>query len=108
MFRVFIVIAWAVLLVLLLYLWADVREIAGIVKESKREILRGSLNARAAESFPNFQEEEKKERQKNREKQGAEEKQPQGVPLNASDNRNFKDIFSGCNLIPMTSFARMK
>lgn len=67
MFRVFIVIAWAVLLVLLLYLWADVREIAGIVKESKREILRGSLNARAAESFPNFQEEEKKERQKNRE-----------------------------------------
>ena len=92
MFRVFIVIAWAVLLVLLLYLWADVREIAGIVKESKREILRGSLNARAAESFPNFQEEEKKE--KNREKQGAEEKKPQGVPLNASEQQVLDEVLT--------------
>ena len=90
----FIVIAWAVLLVLLLYLWADVREIAGIVKESKREILRGSLNARAAESFPNFQEEEKKERQKNREKQGAEEKKPQGVPLNASEQQVLDEVLT--------------
>lgn len=94
MFRVFIVIAWAVLLVLLLYLWADVREIAGIVKESKREILRGSLNARAAKSFPNFQEEEKKERQKNREKQGAEEKKPQGVPLNASEQQVLDEVLT--------------
>lgn len=94
MFRVFIVIAWAVLLVLLLYLWADVREIAGIVKESKREILRGSLNARAAESFPNFHEEEKKERQKNREKQGAEEKKPQGVPLNASEQQVLDEVLT--------------
>ena len=94
MFRVFIVIAWAVLLVLLLYLWADVREIAGIVKESKREILRGSLNARAAESFRNFQEEEKKERQKNREKQGAEEKKPQGVPLNASEQQVLDEVLT--------------
>ena len=29
MFRIFMIIAWAVLLVLLLYLWADVREIMG-------------------------------------------------------------------------------
>ena len=82
------------LTVLLLYLWADVREIAGIVKESKREILRGSLNARAAESFPNFQEEEKKERQKNREKQGAEEKKPQGVPLNASEQQVLDEVLT--------------
>ena len=94
MFRVFIVIAWAVLLVLLLYLWADVREIAGIVKESKREILRGSLNARAAESFPNCQEGEKKEWQKNREKQGAEEKKPQGVPLNASEQQVLDEVLT--------------
>ena len=32
MFRVFMIIAWAVLLVLLLYLWADVREMAGTRK----------------------------------------------------------------------------
>ena len=94
MFRVFIVIAWAVLLVLLLYLWADVREIAGIVKESKREILRGSLDARAGASFTNFQEEEKKERQKNREKQGAEEKKPQGVPLNASEQQVLDEVLT--------------
>ena len=94
MFRGFIVIAWAVLLVLLLYLWADVREIAGIVKESKREILRCSFIAWAAESFPNFQEEEKKERQKNREKQGAEEKKLQGVPLNASEQQVLDEVLT--------------
>ena len=55
MFRVFIIAAWAVLLVILLYLWADVREISGIVKESKRELLRSNLSVRAAESYPNFQ-----------------------------------------------------
>ena len=31
MFRVFIIFAWAVLLVILLYLWAEIREIAMIV-----------------------------------------------------------------------------
>lgn len=96
MFRVFMVIAWAVLLVLLLYLWADVREIAGIVKESKREILRSSLNARAAESFPNFQEEQEnqKKNQENQEGQKREQKKPQGVPLNASEQQVLDEVLT--------------
>jgi len=48
----FMIAAWAALLILILYLWADVREILGIVKDTKRELLRSSLSARAGESFP--------------------------------------------------------
>ena len=94
MFRVFIIFAWAVLLVILLYLWAEIREIAMIVRENKRELLRRNLSGRASETFPNFQEEEKKERQKNREKQGAEEKKPQGVPLNASEQQVLDEVLT--------------
>lgn len=70
MFQVFIIIAWAVLLVLLLYLWADVRETAGLVKEMKRELLRSYLSVRAAESFPNFQEEQQREEREKAEEAG--------------------------------------
>ncbi|GEM_PF-4339196 len=57
MFRIVMIAAWAALLILILYLWADVREILGIVKDAKRELLRSSLSARASESFPNFEKE---------------------------------------------------
>lgn len=63
MFQVFVVIALTALLVLLLYLWADVREISGTVKELKREFLRNQLSVRAAQSFPNFQEERRREQE---------------------------------------------
>ena len=56
MFRIVMIAAWAALLILILYLWADVREILGIVKDAKRELL-SSLSARASESFPNFKKE---------------------------------------------------
>lgn len=96
MFRVFIVIAWAVLLVLLLYLWADVREISGIVKENKRELLRGNLSARAAESFPNFQEEQRKEQEKKRQQEELErqEKKLQGTPLSASEEQVLDEVLT--------------
>lgn len=45
MFRIVMIAAWAALLILILYLWADVREILGIVKDAKRELLRSSLSA---------------------------------------------------------------
>lgn len=45
MFRIVMIAAWAALLILILYLWADVREILGIVKDVKRELLRSSLSA---------------------------------------------------------------
>lgn len=57
MFRIVMIAAWAALLILILYLWADVREILGIVKDAKRELLRSSLSVRASESFPNFEKE---------------------------------------------------
>ena len=57
MFRIVMIAAWAALLILILYLWADVREILGIVKDTKRELLRSSLSARASESFPTFEKE---------------------------------------------------
>lgn len=57
MFRIVMIAAWAALLILILYLWADVREILGIVKDAKRELLRSSLSTRASESFPNFEKE---------------------------------------------------
>lgn len=93
MFRVVLVIAWAVLLVLLLYIWADVREIAGIVKENKRELLRRSLSGRAAESFPNFQEEAQKESEKENEEQTVERKR-QTQPLKASEERVLEEVLT--------------
>ena len=91
MFRIFMIIAWAVLLVLLLYLWADVREIAGIVKENKRELLRSSLNTRASESFPNFQEEEQRAA---RQPQEDGEKQPQKTGLSASEEQVLNEVLT--------------
>ena len=57
MFRIVMTAAWAVLLIVVLYLWADVREIRSVVKDTKRELLRSNLSARASESFPNFEKE---------------------------------------------------
>lgn len=91
MFRIFMIIAWAVLLVLLLYLWADVREIAGIVKENKRELLRSSLNTRALESFPNFQEEEQRAA---RQPQEDGDKQPQKTALSASEEQVLNEVLT--------------
>ena len=48
MFQVFMLTGWAALLILLLYIWADVREIAGIVKDSKRELLRSNFGGRTS------------------------------------------------------------
>lgn len=43
MFRIVMIAAWAALLILILYLWADVREILGIVKDAQS----GSCSAAA-------------------------------------------------------------
>ena len=75
MFRIVMIVAWAVLVILVLYLWADVREVLAVVKDAKRELLRSNLSARAAESFPNFG----KEARETREAEGQQE--PQGLIL---------------------------
>lgn len=106
MFRVFLVIAWAVLLIVLLYLWADVREIAGIVKENKRELLRSNLSARASESFPNFQAEQEQQAAqdsgqgapggpwKETEGRNAERAKSQGVTLNPSEEQVLNEVLT--------------
>lgn len=73
MFRIVMIVAWAVLVILVLYLWADVREVLAVVKDAKRELLRSNLSARAAESFPNFG----KEAQETREAEGQQEAEEQ-------------------------------
>lgn len=98
MFRVFEIIAWAVILVLLLYLWADVREIAGIAKENKRELLRASLSVRAAESYPNFQEEAERQTELEKAEREAEERkqrEPQGKGvLNAAEEQVLDEVLT--------------
>lgn len=64
MIRIVMIAAWAVLLVVLLYVWADVRETGANVKEIRRELLRSNLSARAAESFPNFEKEGQEDKEK--------------------------------------------
>jgi len=48
MFQIVMIIGWMVLLILLLYVWADVREIANVVKDSKRELLRSNFGGRTS------------------------------------------------------------
>lgn len=64
MFQIFMGIGWMVLLILLLYLWADVREMAEMLresaKESKREQLRSALYGRSAEESRSSREDIKK------------------------------------------------
>lgn len=57
MFQAFMIIGWAVLLIVLLYIWADVRETGAIVKEMKREMLRKNIGGRASGNYPNLREE---------------------------------------------------
>lgn len=69
MLLAFAVIGWVIVTVLLLYLWADVREMKQDLKNCRRDLVRNSLNGRTSENYPGFSEEEywreaRKERQK--------------------------------------------
>jgi len=48
MFQIFMFVGWIALLVILLYVWADVRELTGAVKEIRREMMRSSLSGRTS------------------------------------------------------------
>lgn len=61
MFQIFMIIGWAVLLIILLYLWADVRRIAEMVKDSKRELIRSSFGGRTSGKEKDFRQEMQKE-----------------------------------------------
>lgn len=57
MFQVGLTIGWAAIMILLLCIRADIRELSAIMKESRREQLKNSFGGRSNESYPNFQEE---------------------------------------------------
>jgi len=94
MFRIVMIAAWAVLLILLLYLWADVREILGIVRDTKRELLRSNLSARAAESFPNFQQEARDEQEQQAQQETEKPVKSVVKNLNPQEEQVLKEVLS--------------
>lgn len=95
MFRIVMTAAWAVLLIVVLYLWADVREIRSVVKDTKRELLRSNLSARAAESFPNF-EKEAREKEVDGQQEAAQSAsvRSSGKSLNPQEEQVLNDVLT--------------
>ena len=95
MFRIVMTAAWAVLLIVVLYLWADVREIRSVVKDTKRELLRSNLSARASESFPNF-EKEAREKEVDGPQEAAQSTsvRSSGKSLNPQEEQVLNDVLS--------------
>ena len=91
MFQVLAFVGWAVLLVLLLYIWADVREIAGMVKERKRELIRSSFGTRASGKENNVSEgpKEKETKQVQRSEGSAAAK-----PLKESEEQVLQEVLT--------------
>ena len=94
MFRIVMIAAWAVLLILLLYLWADVREILGIVRDTKRELLRSNLSVRAAESFPNFEQEDREEQEQQAQQETEKPVKSAVKNLNPQEEQVLKEVLS--------------
>ncbi len=57
MFQIGLTIGWAALMILLLCIRADIRELMAIMKESRREQLKNSFGGRTNETYPNLREE---------------------------------------------------
>ena len=94
MFRIMMIAAWAVLLILILYLWADVREIRSVVKDTKRELLRSNLSARAAESFPNFEQEAREEQEQQTQQETEKPVKNVVKNLNPQEEQVLKEVLS--------------
>ncbi len=96
MFEICMVIGWAAAMILLLFIRTDIRELSGLIRENRRELLRNSIGSRAAESYPNFQKEDRqrgRSAKKEAEKQQAEpEKQP--LRLNESEEQLLKEVLT--------------
>ena len=94
MFRIMMIAAWAVLLILILYLWADVREIRSVVKDTKRELLRSNLSARAPESFPNFEQEAREEQEQQAQQEPEKPVKSVVKNLNPQEEQVLKEVLS--------------
>ena len=58
MFEIFMMVGWTLLGILLLYLWADVREVKREMKNYRRDLMRNSLGGRTSDNYPGFSEED--------------------------------------------------
>lgn len=94
MFRIVMIVAWAVLVILVLYLWADVREVLAVVKDAKRELLRSNLSARAAESFPNFGKEARETREAEEQQEAEEQTKAPGKSLDPREEQVLNEVLT--------------
>lgn len=89
MFEIGLTIGWAALMILLLCIRADLRELSALMKENRREILRSSLGGRANESYPNFQDEAFREKEREKKEQP---RQPNS--LDKSEEQLLKEVLT--------------
>ena len=94
MFRIVMIVAWAVLVILVLYLWADVREVLAVVKDTKRELLRSNLSARAAESFPNFEKEAREAREAEGQQEAEDPPRGAGKSLDPKEEQVLNEVLT--------------
>lgn len=89
MFQIGLTIGWAALMILLLCIRADIRELSAIMKESRREQLRNSFGGRKNEVYPKFQGETYKET-----KEEKKEEQRKPSVLNQSEEQVLKEVLT--------------
>ena len=89
MFEIGLTLGWAALMILLLCIRADIRELSSLMKENRRELLRNSFGGRTNENFPNFQEEARREA-----KQEKKEEAKQTSSLNKSEEQLLKEVLT--------------
>lgn len=97
MFQACMIIGWAVLLIVLLYVWADVREVAAIVKENKREMLRKNIGSRASGNYPNLREDSGMKTEESAELEGEMEEpgvQKRTISLNESEEQILREVLT--------------
>lgn len=57
-FEIFMMVGWTLFGIMLLYLWADVRELKQDFKTYRRDLMRNSIGGRTSEGYTGFSEEE--------------------------------------------------
>lgn len=94
MFEIFMVVGWTLLGILLLYLWADVRELKQELKACRRDLMRNTIGGRTSENYSGFSEEdywEEARRDQEKEKQGKKKSQSEKNQEQKQEKRKFQN-----------------
>lgn len=89
MFQIGLTLGWAAIMILLLCIRAEIRELLTMMKESRREQLKNSLGGRKNEVYPNFQEETNRGS-----RQEKEEDRRKPSTLNQSEEQVLKEVLT--------------